>query len=236
MKILVVEDDSEIGSLVSDVLKSEGHDVDRAHSGSSALSAALLKEYDLMICDLMLPDLQGTEIVRAVKAQSPRLPVVVMSALDAREWAKPTEDAGATRYMQKPIDISELREEVRLVEKARLNLSIAIVDSDQIHATRLNKTLNALGCHVTTYAGSAQARSGIEAGNEAGLLVVNADLPESTKLIVWGKERGIPAFAFVGEASEAHEDELMRAGAAFILSKPVDVDALLTQAQFMVAT
>ena len=200
---------------------------------SAALTASIQTEYDLLICDLMLPDLQGTEIVRALKAQSPRLPVVVISALQADEWAKPCEDAGATRFIQKPLDIDDLLDEVRLVAKARLNLHIAIVDSDPIHATRLNKILTALGCEVTTFSDVTAAMDGVSNG-VAGLLVIDADLPRAEELIRWGKGLSIPAFAFCATLGEVDEDKLMRAGAAFILTKPIDVDALLTQASFMV--
>ena len=76
MKILVVDDDPEIADLVKTVLSDGGHDVADVASGSAALQASIMHEYDLLICDLMLPDLEGTEIVRALKAQAPHLPVV----------------------------------------------------------------------------------------------------------------------------------------------------------------
>ena len=136
--------------------------------------------------------------------------------------------------MQKPLAFDELLEEVRLVEKARLNLHIAIVDSDAIHATHLNKTLTALGCAVATYQDVASAMAGIEGGGDAGLLVVDAELESADDLIRWGKEKNIPAFVSCENLDEAGEDRLMRAGAALILGKPIDVDALLTQASFMV--
>jgi DNA-binding response OmpR family regulator len=233
--VLVVEDDEDIARLVGTVLVEEGHQVSHVGTGGAALSAALIHEYDLLICDLMLPDLQGTEIVRALKAQSPRLPVMVISALDAHEWAKPCEDAGATRFLQKPLDIDALREEVTLVQKARLNLRIAIADADRIHSTRLSKVLSALGCEVAAFDTVAATQSGIAAGYAAGLLVIDADLGGAADLITWGKERGIPAFVVCNSVKEDTEDRLMRAGAAFIMTKPVNIDALLTQASFMVA-
>lgn len=235
MNILVVEDDIHIAKIVASILNGDGHDVATVGSGSAALSAALINEYDLLICDLMLPDLQGTEIVRALKAQSPRLPVMVISALNAREWAKPCEDAGATRFLEKPLDMIALRAEVALVEKARLNLQIAIADSDPIHSTRLTKVLTALGCEVAAFNDTEKLRAEIEAGYAASLLVIDADLPNATDLIRWGRDRGIAAFAFCASLEDTAEDGLMRAGAAFIMLKPVDIDALLTQASFMVA-
>ncbi len=235
MQILVVEDDDNIAQLVSAILRDDGHEVSNARTGTEALGASITKEYDLLICDLMLPDLQGTEIVRALKAQSPRLPVMVISALSAKDWAKPCEDAGATRFLEKPLDLGALRDEVALVQKARLNLRIALADSDPIHSTRLTKVLTALGCEVVAYGDVTQTKAGIDAGYAAGLLVVDADLPNATDLIRWGKQRGTAAFAFCGALEDSVEDELMRAGAAFIMLKPVDIDALLTQASFMAA-
>ncbi len=235
MHVLVVEDDENIASLVATVLRDDGHEVSTVATGSEALGASIVREYDLLICDLMLPDLQGTEIVRALKAQSPRLPVMVISALNAKEWAKPCEDAGATRYLEKPLDITALREEVALVQKARLNLRIAIADTDPIHSTRLNKVLTALGCEVMAFHDIDSTKTGIEGGYQAGLLVIDADLPGATELIGWGKERDIAAFVFATALEDKAEDTLMRAGAAFIMLKPVDIDALLTQASFMVA-
>ena len=235
MNVLIVEDDLNIGPLVQRLLNEDGHQAEIVTSGSGALTASLMHEYDLLICDLMLPDLQGTELVRALKAQSPRLPVIVMSALNADEWAQPCEDAGATRYLEKPLDIEALRDEIKLVEKARLHLSIAIIDADPIHATHLNKTLQALGCQVSVYGDIAAATSGITAGDPAGLLVVDAGLDGAADLISWAKDRGVPTFAVCDPSKENIDDVLMRAGAAFILGKPVNVDSLLTQASFMVA-
>jgi DNA-binding response OmpR family regulator len=235
VKILVVDDDPEIANLLTTVLSEGGNNVASVATGSAALAAALQVEYDLLVCDLMLPDLQGTEIVRAVKAQSPRLPIIVVSALEARDWAKPVEDAGATRYFQKPISLAELRAEVDLVRKARLHLRIAIVDPDPIHGTRLTKALSALGCEVRSFPSAGIAQATLESDGGAGLLVIDAATPGAVDMIRWAKGRGIPAFACAESTAATSEDELMRAGAAFMLSKPIDIDALLTQAAFMLA-
>jgi DNA-binding response OmpR family regulator len=232
MHVLIVDDDHEIADLVATVLREMGHEVSLVGSGSAALAAALRQEFDLMICDLMLPDLQGDEIVRAVKAQSPRLPVIVMSALEARDWAKACEDAGATRYLQKPVGITELRQEVALVDKARLRLRISLVDPDHFHGTRLTKALTALGCEVQCFLSTHVAAASAEG---FGLFVIDAGAPGAVDLVRAAKARNVPAFVFAEKADAATEDQLMRAGAAFMLAKPIDVDALLTQAAFMLS-
>ena len=96
MRILIVEDQPDIADLVKAFLSKHGHEVWTAKTGSKAISEAIAHEFDLLVCDLMLPALQGTEIIRALKAQSPRLPVIVITALDGRDWEQPCRDAGAS--------------------------------------------------------------------------------------------------------------------------------------------
>ncbi len=238
MKILVVDDDADISKLVSTVLSQDGHDIGTASSGAKALTAALMAEYDLLICDLMLPDLEGTEIIRALKAQSPRLPVIAMSALSADVWRDACTEAGASCLLQKPIDLKRLRFEVTLVQKARLTLAIALVDPDAIHRIRMQKTLAALGCEVATFSNVSAAQQSITAqsvGQDTGLIVIDADAKDAANFVHWGKGRNIPAFVFAGQTSDVSEDHMLRSGAAFMLQKPVDMDTLLTQAGFLLA-
>ncbi|MEZ4271755.1 MAG: response regulator [Myxococcota bacterium] len=65
-----------------------------------------------------------------------------------------------------------------------------------------------------------------------GLYVVDANMDDSIDFIAWAKKKEIPAFAFTANNAEGLEDRIMRAGAAFLLNKPVDIDALLTEAGF----
>ncbi|MEZ4271754.1 MAG: response regulator [Myxococcota bacterium] len=88
MKILIVEDDKNIGELLEALLKIQNHEVHRAISGSQALQKSLTDEFDFLICDLMLPDLQGTgessaPLRHTITAFAAFL---VLSALDPRDW------------------------------------------------------------------------------------------------------------------------------------------------------
>lgn len=235
MKVLVVDDNADIATMVATVLTKDGHDVSKACSGSEALSAALLSEYDLLLCDLMLPDLEGTEIIRAIKAQSPRLPVVAMSALDSDRWREACAEAGASCLLQKPIDLKRLRFEVSLVQKARLSLAIALVDPDAIHRIRMQKTLSALGCAVGAFSSTTPAQQHIELGHAIGLIVIDAEAEGAAAFVRWGKQQDILSFVFSGQANANSEDQMLRSGAAFLLRKPVDMDTLLTQAGFLLA-
>jgi DNA-binding response OmpR family regulator len=233
VKILIVEDEEAVGVLLAGVLADIGHDVTTVGSGSAALSAALVDEFDLLLCDLMLPDLQGTEIVRALKAQSPRLPVMVISALSRKDWEQPCEDAGASRFLEKPVNAETLRDEVALVEKARLYLNIFIVDTDPIHRTRLAKVLTSFGCEVHPVDSVSGADPALSDDHPASLVLVDATSAGAVDLVRSCRDHGVPTFAFMEHVDDAAQDELMRAGAAFVLGKPVNIDGLLNQAAFL---
>ena len=233
MNILVVDDDPHMGRLLLRVLGRDGHQVTFVESGSQALQAAIGKEFDLLLCDLVLPDLEGIEIIRALKAQSPRLPVVVISGLDSAEWKKPCENAGAARFLSKPFDIEELRREIHFVEQARLHLKMVLIDTDQIHSNRLSKALQSLGCKIQTFRSSTEAISFIGDRDDIGLVIADKDNTGVSELIRWLKPRKIPVFAMYGSLADHEEDSLMRSGAAFMLKKPVNIDALLTQTGFL---
>jgi CheY-like chemotaxis protein len=129
-------------------LRKDKHLVKWVSTATQALSASLLDEFDLLICDVHLPDIQGVELVRAIKAQSPLQPVMTVGDEDVAVWMQTCLDAGASCYLRKPIAFDELLHEIRMVEKARLRLRTVIIDPDPIHRTRVAKTLTALGCQV----------------------------------------------------------------------------------------
>ncbi|MCK5687649.1 response regulator, partial [Myxococcota bacterium] len=151
MKVLIVEDDPGTCQMLETVLATAGHSCRIVTSGSAAIMAALTEEHDLLICDMGLPDLPGSEIIRAIKAQSPRLPVVAIGDDSADVWEQQVLDAGGSCYLPRPVHEEDLRMEVNMVEKARLQLNIVLVDPDAIHRIWVGKTLESLGCQVQSF-------------------------------------------------------------------------------------
>ena len=191
----------------------------------------LARDFDLLLCEIMLSDVDGLEIIRAVKAQAPQLPVLVLTSADPEGWRKSCEDAGAALFISKPVLPTEILREVSMVEKARLNLRVALIDTDGIHRTRLTKTLRAIGCSIRAFASTHAALEAMQRGEDAALWVIDASDPEVYALLKAVQTERIPVFAF---GQDAHEEEkLMRAGAALFLPKPIDIDTLLTQASFL---
>lgn len=113
-RIVLIEDDVDIRRLVAGALASEGHDVESADRGLSGLELAVKGGADLVIMDLGLPDVDGTELLRMIRAVS-QVPVVVITARGADEVVVATLDAGADDYLVKPFSVAQLEARVRAV-------------------------------------------------------------------------------------------------------------------------
>ena len=114
MRILIVDDDEELAGLLSELLTREGFRVDMQHDGLKGLAAALGGGYDLMVLDVMLPGLDGFEILRRVRRES-RLPVLMLTARGEDEDRIIGLELGADDYLPKPFNTRELVARVRAI-------------------------------------------------------------------------------------------------------------------------
>jgi len=113
-RIALVEDDVDIRRLVADALSSQGHDVESAGTAMEGLELAVKGEPDLVLLDLGLPDLDGNELLRMIRAVS-KVPVIVITARGADEVVVDTLNAGADDYLTKPFSVSQLEARIRAV-------------------------------------------------------------------------------------------------------------------------
>ncbi len=111
-RILVVDDEPQIRRALRVVLRANGYVVTEVASGEAALDAVASGPFDLMILDLMLPDLEGAEVCRRLRDWS-RLPVIVLSAHDEEGIKVRTLDEGADDYISKPFSAPELLARMR---------------------------------------------------------------------------------------------------------------------------
>ncbi len=116
MRVLVVEDNIALQTLILAHLRDRGFAADAAATGADALILADLAKYDAMILDLGLPDTDGLDVLRALR-QGPRadLPVVILTARDSVQQRVAGLDAGADDYILKPVDSAELDARLRAV-------------------------------------------------------------------------------------------------------------------------
>ncbi len=135
MRVLVVEDEPDLASVVARVLTDAGWSVDTAADGEAALAMARDDVYDLVVLDLMLPDMPGDEVLAALRAHGRPLPVLVLTARDEVQDRVRLLDSGADDYVIKPFEPAELVSRCRaLVRRAaghdRAAISIGDVEID----------------------------------------------------------------------------------------------------------
>jgi DNA-binding response OmpR family regulator len=108
MRILLVENEKKVCELIARALKAERYAVDVAFDGQSGWEMAEAYAYDLIILDLMLPVLTGTEILRRVRRKNQEVPILILTARDATKEKVQNFEAGADDYLTKPFAFAEL--------------------------------------------------------------------------------------------------------------------------------
>jgi two-component system response regulator RegX3 len=116
--ILVVDDDPGVLDVVSFMLRREGFDVDEERDGTAALEAARTKNYDIVILDIMLPGVSGTDICRELRSESD-VPILMLTARDAEIDRVLGLELGADDYVTKPFSTAELLSRVRAILRRR---------------------------------------------------------------------------------------------------------------------
>lgn len=117
-KILVVEDEEKIARFVELELTHEGYEVECANDGRAGAERALSGDFDLILLDILLPQLSGMEVLRRIRRESD-VPVIMLTARDAVMDKVAGLDAGADDYITKPFAIEELLARVRVTLKRR---------------------------------------------------------------------------------------------------------------------
>ncbi|HBY93463.1 MAG: response regulator transcription factor [Ardenticatenaceae bacterium] len=113
MYILLVEDDSRIAHLVERALMEAGHRTEVVYNGAAGLMCGITGVYDLIVLDVMLPEMDGLEVCRSLRQQRVRTPVLMLTALDAVPDRVRGLDAGADDYLVKPFALEEFLARVR---------------------------------------------------------------------------------------------------------------------------
>ena len=128
MRILLVEDDEMLAQAVERALRQSAHTVQRAGTGTDADRILASTEFDLVLLDLALPQVDGFEVLRRLRARRNRVPVMVLTARDAVEDRVSGLDLGADDYLTKPFELAELEARVRaLIRRAHAAASAELV-------------------------------------------------------------------------------------------------------------
>jgi two-component system, OmpR family, response regulator len=124
-QLLIVEDDRELREALADLLRGSGYLVSACADGSAALEALATQTFDLAIIDLVLPDMNGLGLLRAVHKSRPRLPILVVTGLADLESRVAGLDSGADDYVVKPFAMPELEARIRALLRKHTDISTA---------------------------------------------------------------------------------------------------------------
>src|SRR5882762_3390849 len=113
MKILIVEDEPKVGKALAEGLKANGDEVTLAQTGEDGFFLASSHSFDLIVLDVMLPGRNGIEVLKTLRKQGLRVPVLLLTAKDAIEDRVLGLDAGADDYLVKPFAFAELSARLR---------------------------------------------------------------------------------------------------------------------------
>ena len=145
MRILLVEDEKKVADIIVRGLKAERYAVDVCHDGQQGWETADAYDYDLIILDLMLPGLSGTQILEKVRRKNSQVPILILTARDDMDDKVTNFELGADDYLTKPFAFAELQLRIKaLLRRGPVNRSSVLRVSD-LEIDRLSQKVKRAG-------------------------------------------------------------------------------------------
>jgi DNA-binding response OmpR family regulator len=149
MRVLLVEDDPKISAYIKRGLEEQGYAVDAVYTGREALDWAEAAPYDLVVLDIMLPEVDGLTVCRELRQHGRQVPILMLTAREEVDYRVDGLDAGADDYLVKPFAIKELFARLRALSRRPLGLTrpavlkVADLSLDTLshHVTRAGKAI-----------------------------------------------------------------------------------------------
>ena len=152
MKILLAEDEVDLNNVVTRYLKKNGYSVDSVLDGEEALDYLEYSEYDLVILDIMMPKVDGFEVIKKLRDKGNHTSVLMLTARDSADDKVKGVDLGADDYIVKPFDFNELMARIRAVVRRKygnssnkLVIGDLILDTSEKSVTRAGKQIELTG-------------------------------------------------------------------------------------------
>ena len=149
MRILVVEDEKNLNRIITEAMEDEGYSVDSCFNGADALDYALTAVYDVVILDIMLPKMDGLELVRRLRRGGNHTPVLFLTARDSVADRVEGLESGGDYYLTKPFDFQELIAVVHVMTRKYTgnrsnvyNVGDLTIDTSARTATRAGRSID----------------------------------------------------------------------------------------------
>ena len=145
MRVLVIEDDTQAANFVQGILAEAGHAVDVEYDGQSGLDQALKDEYDVLVVDRMLPNMDGMEIMRSYRGKEGKAPALFLSALGEVDHRVEGLQAGADDYLSKPCDPNELLARVEALGRRGADMPVTKLNVVDLEMDLLSRKVTRAG-------------------------------------------------------------------------------------------
>lgn len=139
MKILLVEDETEIGELIKNGLEKEGFVLDYCQDGDSGMEHAMTRSYDAIVLDVMLPGRSGLEILKVIRAGHNNVPVIIITARGETEDKIEGLDLGADDYLPKPFFVEELIARLRAIWRRSSETGMSVLSVGTLSANLMKR-------------------------------------------------------------------------------------------------
>jgi len=141
MRLLLAEDEAELSKALCTILKHNNYSVDAAYNGRDALSMALAGNYDGIILDIMMPELDGMSVLRSLRSEGVSSPVLILTAKGELEDKIEGLDAGADDYLSKPFQMGELLARIRAMTRRKSEFAPGVLSYENITLDRASYKL-----------------------------------------------------------------------------------------------
>ena len=148
MRILLIEDDTSLSKSIKMMLTSEGFIVDATDLGEDGLEIGKLYDYDLIILDLLLPDIDGYEVLRRLRAAKVATPILILSGVDELDAKIKGLGFGADDYLTKPFDKRELVARIQAIIRRSKGHSDNVIKTGELAVNLDTRTVEVGGQHL----------------------------------------------------------------------------------------
>src|SRR5688572_17888364 len=149
MRCLLVEDEKKVADFIARGLRAERFAIDVAYDGNAGWDFASKLDYDLVILDLMLPGLSGTDLLHRIRKKSASTPVLILTARDATRDKVEHFEAGADDYLTKPFAFAELLVRAKALLRRRPVNQSAVLRAGDLELNRLSQQVRRAGKRIT---------------------------------------------------------------------------------------
>ncbi len=237
LKILVVDDDTDAADSLAELFEMEGHEVQVAYSGDSAVSAYRDGDFDIAFMDIMMPGMNGVESFFEIRKMRPDAKVYMMTGFSVEQLIQQAIAHGAMGVLGKPIDLNRVLGVLNDIKPAGL---VLVAEDDPDFGPELKEMITSAGYHCELVNNGKEALDKVHAGG-IDVLILDLKLPLIDGMEVYAtmqKEQiEVPTIIITGHATE-HADTLAAMRDVMVtgvLNKPFDPAMLLDRLEKLAA-